>query len=201
MLDRAARRRCRASFAPVPNQAGPGQRLEHGRPDQHAAGEEEHVLERVHDVVVQRRLVEERQVPDVEVDRPEREARRAGAPRTRSRSTYGQRQHRPQDRPGQPGDHAAAAPGRRARCAGSCARTGTASRRARRSARRARGRARPSPRRRRPRRQRATGVPRARERARRGGSRGTPSTARLASWSGSNVQLVSGETAAATVPV
>ena len=62
--------------AELPAGAEPGrlrQRLDDRRPHQRAAGEEEDVLQRVHRRVVQRRLVEERDVPDVEVDRPDRQ--------------------------------------------------------------------------------------------------------------------------------
>ena len=59
------------------------------------------MLERVDDVVVQRRLVEVRQMPDVEVERPERQRDQRMAEDAQP-ADVGQRQHGPQDRPGQP---------------------------------------------------------------------------------------------------
>ena len=49
-----------------------GERLEHRGPEERARREERDVLERVHGVVPERSLVEVRQVPEVEVDRPQR---------------------------------------------------------------------------------------------------------------------------------
>ena len=62
------------------------------------------MLERVHDVVVQRRLVQERQVPDVEVERPQRQCNQR-VPEHAQAPDHGQRQHRAQDRPRQARDH------------------------------------------------------------------------------------------------
>ena len=92
-------------MTPVPNQAGAGQRLEHGLPDQAAAGKEEKVLEGVDARVVQGSVVEERDVPEVEIDRPDRkrdERMREHAERLDPLD----REDGPQDRPGQPGDKA-----------------------------------------------------------------------------------------------
>ena len=50
------------------------QRLEHGSPEKRAGSEERCVLERVDPVVGERRLVEVRQVPEVERHRPERQS-------------------------------------------------------------------------------------------------------------------------------
>ena len=63
------------------------------------------VLERVHGGVVQRGVVEERDVPDVEIDCPQRQ--RDERVRQDAEPLDGtQREHRPQDRAGEPGDEA-----------------------------------------------------------------------------------------------
>ena len=74
----------------------PGQHLDHRRPHERAGREEAEVLERVDGVVTDRTLVEKRDVPDVEVQRPERQARRAVSERPRRRP--GEREQRPQER-------------------------------------------------------------------------------------------------------
>ena len=66
----AARRRCSTSRAPLVNQAGlgsgPSSAIHIAIPKARKRG----VLERVQRVVAERRLVQDREVPDVEVDRP-----------------------------------------------------------------------------------------------------------------------------------
>ena len=82
-----------------------GQRLQHRQPHHEPGGEERDVLERVHRAVPNGRLVEERQVPEVEIDRPERECdERVGEhPQTLDRP---ERQQRPQDRACRAGEQA-----------------------------------------------------------------------------------------------
>ena len=75
------------------------QRLEYRQPHDRAAREKAKMLERVHEVVSHRGLVEKRQVPDVEVDRPERQRDQ----RMREEPQPVQEgEHGPQDRPCQP---------------------------------------------------------------------------------------------------
>ena len=69
----------------MPNHARHRQRAEQAHPHVDAEAEEHRVLERVHARVAQRRLVEDGQVPHVQVDRPQREARSAGWASTRRR--------------------------------------------------------------------------------------------------------------------
>ena len=88
------------SFAPVPNHSGPGSvssTAAHMIAPKLKNGE---VLERVDGAVMERRLVHKRDVPEVEVQRPEgqrdeRMGQEAEAPHA------GQGQHRPEDRPGE----------------------------------------------------------------------------------------------------
>ena len=83
----------------------PGQHLDHGRPHQRPGREERDVLERVHGLVAERGLPEGRHVPEVEVDRPERE-RDEGMRQEAERAHRAQREERPEDRSGEPRDDA-----------------------------------------------------------------------------------------------
>ena len=75
------------------------QRLQDGQPHDRAAREEAEMLERVHGVVAHGRLVEERQMPDVEVHRPERQGdQRIGE----EAQAVQEGERRPQDRACQP---------------------------------------------------------------------------------------------------
>ena len=81
------------------------QRLEYRRPHQAAAAEHQEVLERVHGAVAERRLVHERQVPEIEVERPDRQRNeRVGQIAEPLCGLVGE--HRPEHRPGQAGDEA-----------------------------------------------------------------------------------------------
>ena len=84
---------------------GRRQRLEHRRPHQAAAAEHQEVLERVNAAVMQRRLVEDRQVPEVEVDRPDRERHERVGEEAEPVDRL-QREHGPEHGPRQPGDEA-----------------------------------------------------------------------------------------------
>ena len=110
-------------------------RLEHGQSTSGSRRVKKHdVLERVHGVVPQRRLVEERQVPHVEVERPERRARRTDG----RCAAAGARSEAADAAPARSARRAArAARGRRAGCAASCG-SRTSARRSSRSARRGR---------------------------------------------------------------
>src|ERR671934_1623232 len=80
---------------------GRGERLEHGQPHDRAAGEEAEVLERVHRVVAQGGVVEVREVPHIEVDRPERQRHQRVSEEA---ETVQPRERRPQDRSRQSGE-------------------------------------------------------------------------------------------------
>ena len=70
-----------------------------------AGREEADVLERVHRRVADGGLVQERQVPDVEVDRPERQRHR-GVGEHAQALDGAEREQRPQHRPGEAGEQA-----------------------------------------------------------------------------------------------
>ena len=77
-----------AELHPGPEPLRPRQHLDHRRPHQRAAGEEEQVLDGMDPRVVERRLVGDRQMPEQEVRRPDREGD-VGRVRKRSRITAG----------------------------------------------------------------------------------------------------------------
>ena len=83
----------------------PGQHLDHGRPHQRPGREERDVLEGVHGLVAKRGLPEGRQVPEEEVERPERQ-RDEGMRQEAERAHRAQREERPEDRAGEARDDA-----------------------------------------------------------------------------------------------
>ena len=92
--------------AELPAGAEPGggrQHLDDRRPHQRTEAEEAGVLERVQRAVVERGLVEDGDVPDADVDCPERQ-RDERMREPAQRVDRADREDRPQDRSGQPGD-------------------------------------------------------------------------------------------------